>query len=957
LPERVLAFGPFELHPVRRLLLEAGKPLRLGSRAFDILVALAQRAGEVVGKDELIARVWPGTSVEEANLRVHVAALRKALGDGRPGLRFVANVPGRGYCFVAPVTATSQEPRPAAGPDPAEPGRARNVPAPLTRAIGRADEVRALAAQLPRRRFVTVAGPGGIGKTTVALAAAEGLAAAYPDGAVFVDLAPVGDPSLVPGALASALGLAIRSEDRVPGLVAFLRDKAMLVVLDGCEHVVEAAAALAEAILKGAPGLGVLATSREPLRAEGEWVQRLPPLGLPPASAALTAAEAQQFPAVELFVERASACLDSFEIGDAEAPVVAEICRRLDGIALAIEMAAGRVDSLGLRELAALLDDRFRVLTRGRRTALPRHQTLRATLDWSHGSLPGPERTVLRRLSAFNGGFTPAAAREVAAGGGIARPEVGDLLASLVAKSLVAAELGDAGMHYRLLDTTRAYARERLDESGEAEGCARRHAEHHRRLFERAEAEWDTRPTAEWLAAYARQIDDLRAALDWAFSPGGDAAVGVALTVAAVPLWCQLSLVDEGLGRVERALAVFETGPDRDGRRGMRLRAALGWLQMYAAAGVERSAAAWRTALGLAEGLGDADYQLRALWALWADRQNRGEFRESLALAQRFRALAARAPDPADRLVGDRMAGASLHFLGDQAGARERIERVLGRYVAPVRRSHAVRFQFDQRATARNTLARVLWLQGLPDRAMREVEGNVEDALSMGHALTLCNTLARAACPVGLLAGDLAAAGRFAAMLRRSTTEHALDVWHAYADCYEGELLVRRGDPGAGLRLLQPAIDELRRVGFAQYLTAFLGALARGLAGTGRADEALAAVEEALERCARTGEGWCLAELQRLRGEALAALGAPGADSAAEAAFQEALRTARGQGALSWELRSATSLAGLWRGQGRHREARDLLAPVRARFEEGSGTADLLRATGLLEELRRAADA
>jgi predicted ATPase len=379
---------------------------------------------------------------------------------------------------------------------------------------------------------------------------------------------------------------------------------------------------------------------------------------------------------------------------------------------------------------------------------------------------------------------------------------------------------------------------------------------------------------------------------------------------------------------------------------------------MYATAGAERSAGAWKTALGLAEGLGDADYQLRALWALWVDRQNHGEFREAIALARRFRALAATAaPDPADRLVGDRMIGSSLHFLGDQAGARERTERMLGRYVAPVRRSHAVRFQFDQRVTARMTLARVYWLQGFPDRAVREVEGSVADALPLGHALTLCTALALGACPVALLAGDLAAAGPFAAMLRRSTAEHALDVWRALADCAEGELLVRRGDPEAGLELLRPAADEVRRAGFVFYFTAFLGALAQGLAGTGRPDEALAAVEEALERCARTGEGWCLAELQRLRGEALAGRGAPDAAAAAEAAFQESLRTARGQGALSWELRSATSLAGLWRGRGRHREARDLLAPVRARFEEGFGTADLLRATGLLEELGRAADA
>jgi predicted ATPase len=593
------------------------------------------------------------------------------------------------------------------------------------------------------------------------------------------------------------------------------------------------------------------------------------------------------------------------------------------------------------------------VLTRGRRTALPRHRTLRATLDWSFGLLPGPEQAILRRLSVFNGGFVLAAAAEVVRGGEIAGPEAGGLVASLVEKSLVVAEAGDEEVHYRLLETTRAYARERLEEAGEAGEFGRRHAEYHRALFERAEAEWETRPTAEWLAAYARHLDNLRAALDWAFSPGGDPSIGLALTAAAAPLWFQLSLVDEGLGRVERALAVAEVEPGRHEHRRMRLHAALGWLGMYSAAKMESSAAAWRTVVRLADELGDADYKLRALWALWADRQNHGEFREALALARRFRALATEA---ADRLVGERLTGASLHLLGDQAGARKHIERVLRHYVAPIRRSHAVRFQFDQRVTARITLARVLWLQGFPDRALREVEANVTAALSLGHALSLCNALAQAACPVALLAGDLAAAERFSAMLRRHTAGHALDVWRAYADCFDGELLVRRGAAEAGLKFLRPAVEELRRAGFAQYLTAFLGALAQGLAAAGRADEALAAIEEALTRCGRTGERWCVAELLRLRGETLMAQEVP-AIAAAEAAFQESLRTAREQDAMAWELRTATSLAGAWRGQRRTREARDLLASVRARFTEGFGTADLVRAAALLEELDRRVEA
>ena len=299
--ERAISFGPFRLLPDSRLLLEGDNPVRIGSRAFDILNLLVEHPGELVGKDELMARVWPNTHVEESNLKFQVSALRRTLGGGN---RYLINVPGRGYSFIAPVTR-SESPMPSAL-QAADEKRVHNLPAHLTRIIGRADIVSRLAGQLPRQRFLTVVGPGGIGKTTVALAVAEALIPAYEHGVRLIDLAPLGDPRLVPTALAAALGLEIRSENPLPGLIAFLRDKRMLLVFDNCAHVIDAAAALAIAVLRNAPGVHILATSREPLRIEGEHVHRLSPLASPPASARLTAAEALRFPAVQLFVERAA---------------------------------------------------------------------------------------------------------------------------------------------------------------------------------------------------------------------------------------------------------------------------------------------------------------------------------------------------------------------------------------------------------------------------------------------------------------------------------------------------------------------------------------------------------------------------------------------------------------------------------------------------------------------------
>jgi predicted ATPase/DNA-binding winged helix-turn-helix (wHTH) protein len=538
--ERAISFGPFRLLPTQQLLLEGERPLRLGSRALNVLIALVERAGELVSKDELMARVWPSTTVEESNLKVHVAALRRALADGQGGNRYIITTPGRGYRFVAPIS--SVESIDAAPPTSAKPSH--NLPSRPTRLIGRTDTIGKLAEQLPRQRFLTIVGTGGVGTTSVALTVADALLPAYEDGVWFVELAPVADPGLVATALAAALGLEARSDDPLPGLIAALRDKQMLVVLDNCERVIEAAASLAVAILRAAPRVHILATSREPLRAEAEHVHRLRPLATPTAGTRLTAAEAQAYPAVQLFVERAAASVDEFELSDADAPFVADICARLDGVPLAIEFAAARVDAFGVRGLASGLDDRFRLLTSARRTAVARHQTIRTTLDWSYELLPERERVVLQRLAVFAGAFSLDDACVVAACDEIPVSEIAEPVANLVAKSLVTADFGGSISRYRLLGMTRAYARDKLTENGALRHLARRHAEYYRDLFERASAEWGPHPTAECVAGYRRHIDEVRAALDWAFSPDGDASIGAALMIAAVPRWFEPSLTD-----------------------------------------------------------------------------------------------------------------------------------------------------------------------------------------------------------------------------------------------------------------------------------------------------------------------------------------------------------------------------------------------------------------------------
>jgi predicted ATPase/DNA-binding winged helix-turn-helix (wHTH) protein len=944
--EETFAFGSFRLIPAQRTLLGDGKPLRLGSRAFDILITLVERAGETIPKEQLIARAWPDTIVDESGLRVHVAALRKALGDGRAGKRYVANNPGRGYAFVAPVTR--EHPRSATAA-PTDAAAGDNLPAPLTRIVGRDDVVAALATQLARRRFLTIVGAGGIGKTTVAVAVAGAARPSYKDGAWFVGLASLSDPDLVPSALGAALGIPPSGANPVQGLTAWLRDKVALIVLDSCEHVIDAAAALTEAVLKTAPGVSLLATSREPLRAEGETLHRLAALELPSNSVDLTVDDALRYSAVRLFNERAMAAADRFTLADADVPAVLEICRRLDGIPLALELAAARVDVFGVRDLAAHLDDRFHVLTSGRRTALPRHQTLGAALDWSYQLLAENERAVLRRLSVLAGDFALEAA--VAVADDPAPSDIVDLVANLVSKSLVAADPRGEVARYRLLDTTRLYAFEKLKKSGEFQEIARRHAEYYRVLFGPADGESETRPQAEWLAIYGPHLDNVRAGLDWAFSTEGDPQIGVALTVAVVPLWVQLSLFGECREWVERALSVLQGDDAVTARPRMQLSAALGWSLMYGVGRAREAGPALATTLELAEGLRDTGYRLRALWSLCIDQFNNGDLRAALDFARRFAGLAAETGDGIDLMMADRLLATAQHYFGNQREAGHHIDRALARLAALAQQPQIVRVRFDMRVSTHYFQARILWLQGFAEQALSVVEHNVEEGNAVGQALSFCSVLGQGACPIAFWAGDLDAAERYGAILLDHTERHPIRLWQIWARCFNGLVIAGRGDTDSGLKVLRAGLEQ---AGEARYLPRFLlllGELAACLGKCGETALGLETVDEAIARCEAREEGWYIAELLRIKGELLLADCTPDAAVNAEEQFSGALDRARRQGALSWELRTATSLARLWRDQHRVAQARELLGPVHAHFTEGFATADLQIAKRLLQQL------
>jgi len=922
-----VAFGPFVLNPTQRVLLRGDRPVRLGSRAREILICLVERAGTVVSKNELIRRVWPDTIVEEGTLRVHIASLRKILGEDRDRVRYVENVTGHGYRFVATVTHPGKEVNTPAAPTLGPVSAQQVSPACITRMVGRKDVVTTIADQLRQRRLMTIVGPGGMGKTTVACATADFTRNDYPDGVCFVDLGSIPAPRLIFPRLAAALGLATVASDPLPYIMEFLQSHRMLIILDNCEHVIDAAALLAEKLLSGSGAVRILATSREPLRVKDESVLRLAPLELPATSGPTCAADALRFPAVQLFAERAAACLHHFQLTDEDVPIVIEICRKLDGLPLAIELAAARVDVFGTRGLAACLNDRLGFLTRGPRTAIPRHRTLRATLDWSYELLPEVEQTALRRLSVFAGRFDDEAAAAIIPDASTDAAHILNILTDLAAKSLLTVNASGHQVWYQLLNTSRAYAAEKLDSSAEAARIKQRHA----RLccsWGDAEYEWEDFPVD------SRRIDDVRAALNWCFSAEGDAGLGVELTAKSAHYWFQLSFLNEYRAYLERALELMAQIPVPEAIE-LRIHAALGDALVYTRGAGKAVTAAFNKTLDIATRLGTNSFRRRALWGLWVDRIIASDYQSSAKLARQFQSISVDCDDPAIRLTCDRMMALALHLTGDHDAARHHVDNQLRAFGQPVAALSDRASQFDHRVTAHAVLARILWIQGFAEQALREAAESVELAHSTGHTLSQCYALTQAA-GVALWAGNLQAATQWAALLQESSARHALNYWQSWAQCLQVGIRHRSGDRLAQARLRALQDDPLCSPLHLEMLATVGEELATDLV---------------FARAEDNRAGWGAAEIIRVRAHRLAA-DSPNNAARVQHLLQRSLAISRRQGALAWELRASMSLACLWQSQGRMSQASRLLRTAMAQFTEGFETRDFFKARALLEEIQ-----
>ncbi len=919
----VYAFGQFRLIPSQRSLLDGSVPVRIGSRALDLLTLLVERAGEVISKEELLRHTWPNTVVDEAGLRVHIAGLRKALGESHSGLRYIANVPLRGYCFVVPVSRpVSAQPALSGGP-----AASNAVPPRLTRLIGREEAVLSAEATLLQRRFVTLVGPGGMGKTSVALACVERCASAFEQGACFVDLAGVADASSVPGALAAALGVQLATADATSGVLNWLGSRQLLIVLDNCEHVVDAAALLAERLIGGASRVSVLATSREPLRARGEWVQRLNSLASPPLGTQTTYEDALAYPAFELFVERAMASLDGLSFGDTDVSEIARLCRSLDGMPLALELVAARVGMFGLRGLVERLDDHLSLPTLGHRTALPRHQGLRATMDWSYGLLSTDEQRLLRRLSAFRERFTLEAASAVAAISEQERLGVTPLMMNLVAKSLVVAEPGEDMVAYRLLQTTSSYAAERLAASGELDGIRRRHAVHCLSILDTVARDSEVLLSRHWRERHGRRIDDLRAALDWAFAPDGDVEIGVALLARSPTLWFGLSLAHEYMRRLDEAPQPLPPACS-EGVLDMQLCLVIGQTSLAVLGATDKGHAALERALRLAATLQNPQTQIRALWSLFSLHSLRGDYVLARDASEALGVVAHKANDLGSVYVHHRTMALCLHCLGDQAAALQHVRRALTPEAVALQPAQGTLFHLDHRAAGLTQLARILWLQGQTGAARAAARDAMQAARDVDHPLSLTYALSYAACPIALWCGENEEAGELVALLQACVDDHQLSFWQSWPPLFRRVLAARAG--ASPLDGFEPKALHFSHV---DILPTLLPGLVDGVA---------------MERVQRKANVWSAADILRVQAETVMERD----PAQAHAQLMQALDLARGQGAFAWALRCASSLARMaLQGNGEAEAAGQLLQQALADVDTDTPSADVASARALLAEL------
>lgn len=916
-------FSSFRLLPAQGVLLRDDGPVRLGSRATEILTLLVRRAGELVPKQDIMDAVWPDTTVVEANLSVHMSALRRALGDDEAGAPLIVTVSGRGYRFSGTVEAVTGEAR----------GRVltasprNNLPVLLTRLIGRSDMVSLLDAHLSEHRLVTLVGTAGVGKTALALHTAERRIGQHADGVWMVDLASLSDAELVAPALATILGIELRSDNPVPALIRALAARDLLILFDNCEHVLEAVAQLANAILQSAPGVALVATSREPLAIPGERILRLEPLDTPPEGELVGADRAMTYASIQLLAERVRANDPSFELSDHDALAASLICRKLGGLPLAIEFASALIPVFGMAGLSSRLDDRLRLLSGGRHSVLPRHRTLDAALDWSFQLLEPHEQDILLELAVFSGGFTIEAAQAVTDGGD--RPgQLADSLTQLVRKSLVTPDIRGTDLRFRLLEPTRAFLIGRLEQHAGRSQLQRRHAVYFASALHGGQA----MPAARVdIGAFVADIDNIRAALTWAMSEAGDRTLAIALGAGAVPIWFGLSLLSE-CSRRAHALVAMMTEAERLSPNGAAIDLAIASTQIFLRGAAAENYADWTERENAARGDGNHIERVRLLIGRWTYNIRHPDYDVADALVADMAAINAGGPvgEPAasaalaplvepDHMRATElwMHGTTLQHRGYFPEARRDFEQFLAAETEAMRTFWMAITGFDRRSDALGLLGMTKCLMGDVEAGLADVDRGIAEARTTTKALPVCEALQWAGFSKLIVSEPLSLLKPIVAELLSTSKDHSLFSHFGIALCLKGSVALRSGDPQSAADILMRGLEQLQEANYGPFDPYFEGVLAQALVATGEARIAKSRIETFMQ--SRTVlDCFCSADLIRQYAKTVSLTAEP---DRAEALLYEACDLAVRQGAAPWQARAAADLASLLRARERVGEA------------------------------------
>ena len=919
----IVSFGSFQLDATRLELSEGGVRLDVGARACALLLVLLQRKGEIVSSRELLKAAWPGVTVDEVNVRVHVTALRKVLRDGKDGARYIHTIPRRGYRFVGEVAFAQLHVSAAVA-------RSTETPAPqlLGSLVGRAEALELLDGELSSRRIVTIVGPGGIGKTSLALALAA-TRAHRGEECVFVDLATATAGAHVAESVFAALALQGTPEDLLSYIVGVLRKRSLLLILDNCDQVIDGVARLANDVARGTAKVRILATSREALRAHGEYVHVLGPLETPSSMAVPTAATVLEYAAARLFVEAARAHAENFRLDDDNAGVIGEICRKLDGIPLALELAAATTDFLTVRELNERVDDRFVLLTRGRRTAPPRHKTMLDALEWGHTLLSASAAATMRRLAVFPARFTLADAVTVAADPDLPASGVLDGVAELQSKSFLTADISGDAAEFRFLETIRAFANAKLITASERDAVHRQHALHTLEMLSRMRGQrvsLDQRRRDGW-----RVVDNLRTAHDWAKSPQGDRRIAIHLLSASFIIWSSLNLQTEFITRARETLVSLPEETPESLSHEMAVQIALVFAlsatQQVPSASLQRLCLMSATrAVELADHVGSAKDRIRARWAAVGATIEAGRHSALIEHAVALERLVA--PLPSGPLVDRSTYLRSLahHAVGRFAESLDIVGVSGAKEVNP----QTIRASIGESLARRALIARNLWLRGDMTAARELRDEGLAAPLDRTDPYDALFFLTSCAVSIALWDRDFDRAKMIIATLERIAVETSRPGFAAYVPTLDAaceRLQKSRGPYGAG-----PVDWSPPTMALADAMTGIHGSFHR-------ADD--------IERI-RLEPNWAASEHLRAAGEHVLVRGAAGCREGAEALFREALAVAVEQGSLFWELRAAVSIARLWRLRGEADAAPQEIVGIVNRFGSHESCADLNDARSLL---------